>query len=258
MPNFANILKEISVKASLCTVAAKDDKVEVSCPVCRQRLRLRRHRVGTVSCPRCRDRFEADTNTFVISDIDFGELNIEPASAVTYRLIKSRNNTGFLLGCLLLSILSPFLAIIFLISSIFNHWQSTYLDIALTLGAASCVSWLALFVSGRRHYIDIRPTEIYSSKINTTIKYNNVDDIVKYFEQGGAGDGYIKQITSSPFYAKENPVSDFQGDIHGLHINSSTGKSIDISRDYMASMESIRDLIAARVAMAKESPVIWS
>jgi hypothetical protein len=257
MPNFANILKEISVEASLCTVAAKDDKVEVPCPVCRQRLRLPRDRVGTVGCPRCRDRFEADTNTTVISDTDFGGLNIEPASAVTYRLLKSRTNTSFLLVCLLFSILSPFLAIIFLISSSFNHWQSAYLNTALALAAVSCVSWLALIVSGRRHYIDIKPTEIYSSKLGAAIKYNNIDDIVRYFEQGSAGDDYVKQISGSAFYTRQS-VPDFRGDTYGLHINSSTGKSIDITRDYVASMESIRDLIAARVAMAKESPVIWS
>jgi hypothetical protein len=251
------MLKEISVEASLCTMAAKDDKIEVACPGCRQGLRLPPDRVGTVGCPRCGDRFEADTNTIVLSDADLSNFNIKPTSTITYRLLKSRRNTNLLLICLLFSILSSFLGVILLASAAFNNWQSAYLNPALVFCAIACVSWLAIIVGGKRHYIDIKPTEVYASKLGITIKYNNVDDIVKYFEQRGAGYRFIDQMDSYG-HSRGTSVAVPQGDIQELHINSVMGKTIDISRDYITSMESINDLIAARVAMAKEPPIIWS
>src|SRR5262249_31333415 len=157
----------------------------------------------------------------------------------------------------LFNILSSFLAVVFLASAAFNNWQAAYLDPALIFGVLSCVTWLVLIVSGKRHYIDIKPTEIYSSKLKTIIKYINVDDIVKYFEQRGTGYRFIKQSDSYEHLRDTSePVPG--SDIHELQINSLIGKSIDISRDYITFMDSINDLIAARVAMAKEPPVIWS
>jgi hypothetical protein len=239
-------------------MAAKHDKVEVVCPVCRQRLRLARHRAGRVGCPRCKSRFEADTNTVILSGVDLGEINIEPTSAITYRILKIRKNTSLLLTCLLIGILSTFLAAILLASASFNNWQSTYLHTALVFCALSCASWLVLVLGGKRDYIDIRPTEIYSSKLNIAIEYSNVDDVVRYFEKIGTGEGIVRQKNSSVLYTSGHSMPDLRGDIHGLHINSFSGKSIDITKDYITYMKSISDLIAARVAMAKDSSVIWS
>jgi hypothetical protein len=242
----------------LSAMAANDNKVEVACSVCRQRLRLPRDRVGTVGCPRCRNRFKADTNTVILTGDDPGEFNIEPASTVTYRILKLRKNTGLLLVCLLICILSAFLAGILLVSALFNNWQITYLNYALVFGGMAGVSLLILIIGGSRDYIDIRPTEIYSSKLGLTIEYGNVDDIVKYYEQRGRIDHNSRQKNSSVFYTRGHSVPDILGNIQGLHINSLAGKSIDITREYITYMKDISDLIAARVAMAKESPIIWS
>src|SRR5215813_5258188 len=152
-------------------MAAKNDKVEAVCAVCRQRLRLFRHRVGTVQCPRCGDRFEADTNTVLLDDIDLRKFNVEPASNITYRIQKSRKNTGLFLVFFSIGILSPFLAVIFLVSSFFNNWQPIYLHAVTTLCTLSFVSWVVLFFGGKRHYIDIEPTEVYYSKLDIAIKY---------------------------------------------------------------------------------------
>jgi predicted RNA-binding Zn-ribbon protein involved in translation (DUF1610 family) len=239
-------------------MAAKDNKVEAACAVCRQRLRLPRHRVGTVECPRCGDRFVADTNTVILDDIDLGRFDIAPASTITYRLQKSRKNTGLLFVCFSIGILSPFLAIIYLVLSFFNDWHQTYLNDAAALCILSCISWLVLFLGGKRHYIDIEPTEVYSSKLDIAIKYRGVYDIVKFFEEEGAEDRATRQgnryLHSTD--AAQLPVP--QGDVQKLHINSYEGKSIDISRDYTAFMEAINDLIDRRVAMAKASPVTWN
>jgi hypothetical protein len=256
MPDFANMLEEISAGVSLCTMTAKDDEVEVSCPACRQRLRLPRHRVGAVECPRCGDRFEADTNTVVISDIDFGRFNIEPASAITYRIIKSRRNTGLIFVCVSFGVLSLFFDFVIFQSSLFNSFQAEYLRIALIFCMLSCVSWLVPFLGGKGHYIDIEPTEVYSSKLDIAIKYRGVDDIVRYFEPGGGDDRVVRQANRYLRYTDGAPAPVPQGDVQKLHINSYEGKSIDISRDYTAYMEAINDLIARRVAMAKASPLI--
>ena len=259
MPDFANMLNEISVKASGFTMAARDDKVEAACPACRQRLRLPRHRVGKVECPRCGDRFEADTNTVVLDEIDLRKFALEPASTITYRIQKSRKNTGLFFACFSVGISSPFLAIIFFVSSYLNNWQSTYLNDALTLCILSFISWLVIILGGNRHYIDIEPTEVYSSKLDITIKYRGICDITKYLEPK-SGNGHILNQTNSYLrYADVAPVPVPQGDVQILHINSYEGKSIDISRDYTAYIEAIKDLIETRVAIAKApTPIAWS
>jgi hypothetical protein len=239
-------------------MAANDNKVEVACSVCRQRLRLERDRVGMVGCPRCRNRFKADTNTVILTGDDPGEFNIEPASTVTYRILKLRKNTGLLLVCLLVCALSAFLTAIFFASAIFNNWQMTYVRFALIFGGLCGVSLLAVILGGRRDYIDIRPTEIYSSKLRLVIEYSNVDDIVKNYEQRGRIDNTARQRSGSVLYARGQGVPDILGNIQGLHINSFAGKSIDITREYISYMKAVSDLITARVAMAKESPIIWS
>jgi hypothetical protein len=238
-------------------MAAKDDKVETACAVCRQRLRLPRHHVGTVECPRCGDRFEADTNTVVLDGIDPGKFRIKPASTITYRIHKSKKHTGLFFVFFSFGTLSPFLAVIFLASSLFNNWQSTYLHIALAFCILSCISWLVLFLGRNRHYIDIEPTEIYSSKLDIAIKYRGIDDIIKYYKENDADDRAVRQKNRYVHYTDGTPLPVPQGDIQKLHISSYEGMSIDISRDYTAFMEAINDLIARRVAMAKASPVIW-
>ena len=239
-------------------MADKDDNVETACAVCRQRLRLPRHRVGIVQCPRCGDRFEADTNTVILDDIDLGKFAIAPASTITYRLRKSRKNIGLLFVCFSIGILSPFLAIIYLVLSYFNNWQKTYLNDAIAFCILSCLSWLGLFLGGRRPYIDIAPTEVYSSKHDIAIKYRGVEDIVKFFEEKGTADPATRQGDRYLHYTDATPPPVPQGVVQKLHINSYEGKSIDISRDYTAFMEAINDLIGRRVAMAKASPVTWN
>jgi hypothetical protein len=232
-------------------MAGRGDKVEAACSVCRQRLRLPRHRVGTVVCPHCRSRFEADTNTVILSDTHLDEINIEPASNITYRIIKSKTNTGLFLTFVLFSILSPFLSVSFLAAAYFNNWQQTYLNYAMIFGAIFSVSCLILSIIGRRHYIDIEPGEIYSSELGARIKYGDIDDIFKYLEQRYTSNNVADQATGYLRYAQDTWMPDPQGNVRELRVTSSKGESIDIGKDYTNRMAPISDLIAGRVAMAK-------
>jgi hypothetical protein len=232
-------------------MAGKDNKVEAACSACRQRLRLPRHRVGTVVCPHCRSRFEADTNTVIINDANLGEVAIVPSSNITYRILKSKTNTGLFLTFVLFVILSPFLSISFLAAAYFNNWQQTYLHYATIFGALFCVSCLVLAIIGKRYYIDIEPGEIYSSELGVRIKYNNIDDIFQYLEQRYTRNSIVDQTSGYLRYTQDSLVPDPHGNVRELRITSSTGKSIDIGKDYMTQMASISDLIAGRVAMAK-------